>query len=319
MNVRLTRSGMRLCLSLNVIGGFWTGHKYPGRTCFQRQFSWSTVHIAGSTWNARWSSSLFAEGYPRDEHGWVLFPVDTALRRRLFVPDVMTHPARANLHLVRAIVEHLTKPGQTVMDITAGTGSILVAAEMGRRVICVELNPVFAGWIEASKKQSGLDALVLVGDCRAYLPLAADLICFSPPYAKVLHKGSGSGLEAGYKMSKRGRTDLGSVDDTGYIDDLPGNLGNLPDFMFNQEMEGIYRLCLQSLSPGGKIAVIIKDRIQAGQRIELSLHAVRTMSRVGFRFFEWHRWKAPGMFADLNLSRGIRAVEDECIVICEKP
>ena len=119
------------------------------------------------------------------------FKNDTALRRRFFVDGAMAHPAKGHIALWQEIIERYTSPGDTILDPMAGVGTTLVAALMGRNVICVELEPHFVEPMKASwekLKQHPMlghtlgEVLILQGDARA-LPLeGVDSAIFSPPY-----------------------------------------------------------------------------------------------------------------------------------------
>lgn len=256
------------------------------------------------------TSLKFAPQFERDEQNRIRFPYnDTALRTAYFIEEANKHPAKANLFLIDALVDYLTNPGDTIMDITAGTGSLLLACNKQRRVILIELSPLYCSWIRASATKMGLSIpsqlLLLQGDCRQFLPLPVKSIIFSPPYAGAL--GSGAGIA----------TENAMIED--YIDD-PRNLSKLNDFIYNQEMEKVYRKCLESLPSGGTLSLIIKDRILHGKRLDLGLRAVRMMQSVGFRFSEWYKWKPHGnIFTNIRKGRGKAHIEDEHIIIMEKP
>lgn len=54
------------------------------------------------------------------------------------------HPTQKPLRLMKTLVEMVTKPGQTVMDPFAGSGTTLVAAQsLGRNYVGFELNPEY--------------------------------------------------------------------------------------------------------------------------------------------------------------------------------
>ena len=117
---------------------------------------------------------------------------DKRLRDKLFVPGAYAHPAKGNLYLWLEMTERYTKPGDTLLDPMAGVGSSLVAALMGRNVVCVELEPHFIAPMRASWEKMRQNpmlgyelgkVLILRGDARA-LPIAsADAIVTSPPWA----------------------------------------------------------------------------------------------------------------------------------------
>ena len=259
----------------------------------------------------------FAPGIERNEEGWVLFSTsDQELRKQFFTAEVMKHPAKANLFMVRAVYQHVSKPGETVMDITAGTGSLMLAAleDEPRRVVLIEMSPEYAMLIIESATMNKLQGdisrfMLLEGDCRSFLPVPVDHIIFSPPYAGAFNAGGGI-INREARLAR-------SIEE--YRND-PRNLGNLTDFMFNQAMEKIYKLCFQSVRPGGTMTIIIKDRIKGGLRVELGLEAVRQSMLAGFQMDEWHRWKPSGhMFVAMKKARGERVVEDEHVIIMRRP
>ena len=256
------------------------------------------------------TSKTFAPDRERDEQGLVLFPInDRDWRREVFTEESFKHPAKANLFLVEAIVNYTTEPGQVIMDITAGTGSLMIAAKT-RRVVLIELNDTYIEWINKSIEMMGLQVpqqvLLLKGACQNLLPIPVDSIIFSPPYAQALGFGAGIAVEQEMILN--------------YSATDPKNLGLMNNFIYNQEMEKVYAKCLDSLSSSGKLTLIIKDRMNKGKRAHLGLAAIRTMERVGFRTFDWQRWKPSGnIFTKIRRSRGEEVVDDEHIIIMEKP
>ena len=82
----------------------------------------------------------YAEQYPLDpETGWIKFPVDQKWRHEIFPDEVFKHPAKANMYLIDALVDHLTKPGESIIDPFGGTGTLMIAALKGRKVTLIEL------------------------------------------------------------------------------------------------------------------------------------------------------------------------------------
>ncbi|MFZ5501009.1 MAG: DNA methyltransferase, partial [Candidatus Micrarchaeota archaeon] len=131
-------------------------------------------------------TKTFAPQYERTEEGWVIFPRDVEYRKSLFPPEVMKHPAKFNLYLVESLVEYLTLPGQTVLDPFAGSGSIMVAALLGRKVKVIELEPHYAETLRESAL-SFEEGMIWVseGDCRQLLPVPCDCVITSPPYSNI--------------------------------------------------------------------------------------------------------------------------------------
>jgi len=286
---------------------------------------------------------MFADSYPRDEHGWILFPRDQTYRKENLVGWKEgglegDHPAKANLFLTMELVRYTTDPGDRIADITAGSGSILLAAKEGRSVVAIDIAPHLTRWMELSAqriikdKQDFDDMLgqgdrpspefmILTGDCRDYLPMPIDSIIFSPPYAGAMVKGAGI-LKREQVAEDRGEFRSGMVGASIdlYLYGGKTNLGNLSNFLYNKAMEDIYSRCYDSLPSGGKLSLLIKDRIRKGVRVHLGLDAVRMMGKVGFEVFEWCQWKPPGsMFTKIHQSWGDEVVEDEHIIIMEKP
>ena len=91
----------------------------------------------------------FAPDYKRDAQNRVLFPSDRNLRALLFpYTDPTEHVAKANMLMVKELVELVSAPGDTILDPFAGTGTILVALITWRKVIMIEIEEVFQKIIE---------------------------------------------------------------------------------------------------------------------------------------------------------------------------
>lgn len=137
------------------------------------------------------SAKEFAPEYSRNEDGLILFPRDSQYRKELFpLLNLDDHPAKANLFLVQALIEYVSEPDETIMDIMAGTGTIMVAALVGRKVVCIDIEEEYADILEQNAKSleaiaPGIEEVITVihGDCMKLLPLPiADHVIFSPPY-----------------------------------------------------------------------------------------------------------------------------------------
>lgn len=274
----------------------------------------------------------FAPGVPRIDHAdfkdLVNFSTNSselaAIRQAAgFCEESMRHPAKINIHLLQAIIDYVSEPGERVMDIMSGTGTILIAAQQGRSVTCIEISPKYAEWINKTvdnmvQKDSTIRDRVMVINMSAQkaLPLPCNHIVFSPPYANIMQKKKmtdGDMTASLYGLSKEEEEDF-----TEYMNQ-PDNVGNRNRFFYNMEMERIYNLCFQSLLPGGTMTVIIKDYIEKGKRVFLSDWLIRTCIRIGFEQYAWFKWPALGSpFTRIYRAQGKNTVDDEDIIILRR-
>lgn len=261
---------------------------------------------------------IFAKEYPRNEQGWIRFPADSDYRKRMFPPEVNTHPAKANVYLVQSIIEYVSEPGEIIMDIMAGTGTLMVGALIGREVICVEISDKFHE-IQVKALES-LEAIApgtsehiqLVNlPCQQYLPIPdlADHIIFSPQYAGIMKtKGTDQwNVDTGYAFAEYSKSPL--------------NLGTMSDFIWGLEMQGIYMKCYDTIKPEGTMTLIVKDHMSQGNRVHLVNKAIVAGINAGFSFdeSEHFRWAAPGMpYTSARRARGVEVVDDESVVILRK-
>ena len=267
----------------------------------------------------------FAPEYKRDENGWILFPSDAEYRKEMFPPEVNRHVAKANVYLVQAIIEYVSKSGQTLMDIMAGTGTIIVGALIGRSIICIEISPMFHN-LQAEPLNklehiapgiSNRVSLINV-PCQTVLPLqnTADHIIFSPPYASIMRKGEVTDSLTLEKMPDAAFEEYSRH---------PLNIGLMNDFIWMQEMERIYAKCYDTIKPGGTLSIIVKDHMEKQKdgyrkRIQLSKAAKEACERVGFMFHLWEKWLAPGsVYTHIYRAKGWEVVDDEDILIMQKP
>src|SRR4030042_2475629 len=129
------------------------------------------------------SSREFAPKYEREnsKEGWPLikFPLDKKWRGELF-PELRLadHPAKANMYLVEACIDYVSEPGETVLDIMSGTGTIMIAALKGRKVVMIEIEKKFQDLIESeieclelSSPEVGKNCTLIRGDCFKILPI----------------------------------------------------------------------------------------------------------------------------------------------------
>jgi DNA modification methylase len=267
----------------------------------------------------------FAPDYPRNDVGWILFPEgrkEQQYRKTLFPSGVMKHPAKANLFMMWELIEYLTEPNDLILDPMAGTGTVMIAAvmEQPRRVIAIDIEKPYHDIMLECKEsfrriQPDIDSLatVLHGNCKQFLPIPAQAIIFSPPYTQVLDRGKPTPGDIRGDMFKQTDEELQAYYAT------RGNVGKLPKFFYEQEMEKIYRLCYQSLPSGGTMTIIIKDYIEKDKRIYLSGQLIKMCAGIGFLIKNWFKRDASGSpFTRIRRSRGEPTVDDEDIIIFER-
>lgn len=265
----------------------------------------------------------FASDYPRNQDGLILFPRDDQYRKELFPfwdrlgMKLSEHPAKANVYLVQAIIEYVSESEQTLIDIMAGTGTIMVAALIGRRVVCLDIEDEYIrilqmGAADLEKITPGANDMVTIipGDCSILLPIyGVDHVIFSPPYSNILKKKKLDKLSA--EMVGEGLLKYSKN---------PQNIGNLNEFLYHQKMEVIYKKALESLNPGGTLTIIIKDHIKQGERKHLGARAKRDCERAGFEFVDWFQWLPPGSaYTSFMRARGDIVVDEEDIILLRKP
>ena len=261
----------------------------------------------------------FASDYSLNDSGWIRFPPDADYRKHMFPPEVNQHPAKANVYLVQAIIEYVSEPDDILIDIMAGTGTLMVGALVGRSIICIEISEKFHKiQVAALEHLEGIapgisNMISLVNmPCQNYLPIPdlADHIIFSPQYAGILKKNVVNdqwNIDTGYDFVEYSKSPL--------------NLGTMSEFLWVQEMEGVYKKCYNTIKPGGAMTLIVKDHIDAGKRIDLVGKAIASSLRVGFTHdsSEHFKWAAPGMpYTNARRARGEATVDDESIIVLRK-
>ena len=262
----------------------------------------------------------FAVGYSRTEEGWIKFPTDQQDRKNLFFPDeVMRHPAKMNFHLQQAIIEFVAKEGETILDPFGGTGTLMIAALQGMRVVLIEIENGYHQ-LEIKAKENlnaqvpGAGDLVILlhGDNRLLLPLPCDHIITSPPYAGAMNIGR-------IRKKREDAPDEWLVEMDKQMSEYsksPRNLSKLNTFLYNMEMEKIYRLCSRSIRIGGTMTTVVKDRIRGGNRVYLGRWADKVCKQLGMELVIWEKSYVLGAgFTKMARSKGDETVDDEDILV----
>jgi DNA modification methylase len=264
----------------------------------------------------------FAPNYERNDQGWVKFPSDVSYRKELFPEEVMTHPAKSNIYLIEEIVRYVSEPDEMIMDIMAGTGTIMVAALLGRQVMCLEISPNYyeiqkkaLAKLESRYPGVGSCVSLLNIPCQTILPIpnTVDHIVFSPPYSAILKQKDATSSHFTRFVAGGGKYNW----DEYHAQAL--NVGALNDFLWAQEMEKIYGRCYQTIKPGGTITIIIKDHIEKGRKVGLPLKTQEACTRCGFVADSWFTWDAPGAYTEILRTEGVEPVDYEDIITLRRP
>jgi DNA modification methylase len=197
---------------------------------------------------------------------------------------VLVHPAKFPETMAQEFIEFFTKPGETVLDPMAGTGSTLVAAlRAGRNSYGIELNSKYAEIarqiITTEREALGtpvetLRSEIFQGDARLaatfQLP-TIDYILTSPPYWDMLRaKGAGT------QKKRRASSEL----DVFYSDD-PDDLGNLDDYEeFLRRLTAIYTGLKPLLREKAYLTIIVKNIKKGGKIYPLAWDLGRELGRV---------------------------------------
>lgn len=259
----------------------------------------------------------FAPEYTRNEQGWILFPNDVSWRKSLFPQIVMKHLAKMQMYLEWELIKYVSKPGETILDPMAGTGTVMIAATMGRNIICIDIekgyNEIEHEVLEHMKANYELANVTLIqGNCKLILPIPCDHIIFSPPYASAFKPS---------KKTSKFVQDKYRVDDDEYTTyaRTTGNVGIMNTFLYNMDMEKVYKLCYQSLKAGGTMSVVTKDIIEDGQRVYLTKWIGKICTGIGFVQQDWFKHEIMGgPYQDMRRARGEMTVDDEDIIIYRK-
>ena len=257
----------------------------------------------------------FAPTLTRNNEGWVILPDDVTWRKSLFPEAVMKHLAKMHMYLEQAIYQYVSKPGDVLLDPMGGTGTLMMAALEGRTVITLDIEE---GYHELQKSvyqhlkashPSMSPCIQLHGNCKLLLPISCNHIIFSPPYGQAFKPSKKlTGIVADkYRVNEE--------EFARYAETI-GNVGTHNTFLYNQDMEKVYKLCYQSLSVGGTLSIVVKDIIEGGKRTFFSLWINRVCHQIGFKDHAWFKTEMMGgPWQDIRRSKGEVTVDDEDTII----
>ena len=210
--------------------------------------------------------------------------------------------------------------GETILDPMAGTGTIIIAGLMGRKVICIDIEEGYH-----KLQQEGMElmmeadpsivsrVILLHGNCKMFMPLPCNHIIFSPPYASAFKpsKKITEIVQSKYRVTE---------EEFQVYAQTTGNVGMRNTFLYNQDMERVYKLCYQSIRQGGTMSVVTKDIIEGGTRTYLTKWIQRVCKQIGFVQQDWFKTlMLGGPWQDIRRSKGEPTVDDEDTTIYRRP
>lgn len=160
------------------------------------------------------------------------------------------HPAMFPKALAGRLIEIFTRPGDTVLDVFAGSGSTLLAAvELGRSAVGFELNPEYCELARARMAGQSYKTLpVLFNENALNLkkhlsPRSIDFCFTSPPYWNIL--------------TRKRTADFKETRDYG---ELPEDLGKITDYStFVKTLGHVFAQVHDALKPGAYLVVNVMD------------------------------------------------------------
>jgi hypothetical protein len=237
---------------------------------------------------------------------------DKGQRQRVFGAASFGHPAKLHLGLLAFLLHRHTRAGETVADPMAGSGSIVLAALLGRHVIARELEEHWLAYLERAaacvRGQEGLFAGELgeisVGQADARQPWGyqADCALFSPPYGNEASTTPTARRRLPYRLSQLSvplderwskLTQHPSAGAMGalafYYGRHPQQVGHLRGARYWAAMAEVYRQAQAALRPGGRLIVVVKDHIRDGRRVPTVEGTIALCEELGFRLTAHYR------------------------------
>jgi predicted RNA methylase len=269
--------------------------------------------------------------------GLLTFGTDVALRSRWFVPASFQHPAKLHLGLLHWIVERYTKPGETIADPMAGSGSVLYAATIQRNVVAREIEPRWLALLRENAAHITLLAGLFAGsidigqaDAREPWGYQADHVIFSPPYGNEASSSPLAHRALKYQQleGRRWKSLLARVEEQqgswGSVMFHYGThalqIGHFRGKRYWQAMHLIYTQASASLRQHGYLILIVKDHIRDRKRMATAALTINVCEELGFRLYAHHQRHLQNLslWQRRRKERGEPVVEEEDILVFKK-
>lgn len=203
------------------------------------------------------------------------------------VRDKKVHPAVFPIALPTRLIELFTHKGELVLDVFAGTGTTLLAAQdLDRNAVGIDLNPDYVAFAQ-QRLASRLDLydskqIVVQDDARntqrLIAPETVKLIVTSPPYANLLNRR---------RKNKSRRGDLRNNDQLNKIEQYsqdPRDLGTLDSASFRGAITEVFSNVKSVLLPNAHVLINITDAWINGKRVPLHIDIIEAMRAAGYEF-----------------------------------
>lgn len=188
------------------------------------------------------------------------------------------HPGTFPFELAHDFIEFFTRPGETVFDPFAGTGTTLAAAEeQGRKAKGIELDPGFAEF--AATRCRGrievADARIATNNRRKYRSESIHYVFTSPPYWNMLHRSRGGNKDTRHKQRQSNGERLVYGDRS---EDL-GNMTDVAEYMVSlvKTFDGIHRI----LAPRRYCTIVIQNMNWKGSLMPIAWEFALEMVKSG--------------------------------------
>lgn len=223
-----------------------------------------------------------------------------------YLSQSKSHPSKMNRKLIEFLVSKYTKRDEVVLDVMAGGGSSgVVASQLGRHSVHVELELEFVRWADQASLRVAEDAnlgftgfiINVQGDARKtshYLE-RVDFVLTSPPY---IDQNRYSNIEKRVKQLAESRTTgVGRQAAEGkyriHYSSSKKNIGNLNEKKYFRAMFKVYKECFKVLKKGGLAAIVVRPLTRNKSVFDLPYQTWLILQKVGFRLVDLYTMKIP--------------------------